>query len=69
VTVFNHERSGEQVKYSLKFYGRKVGSIGLGQWWLFAVEADSEQQAREKAYETHEHIDGGLEGIEVKPVS
>jgi hypothetical protein len=29
-------------------------------------EADSEERARKAAYDTHEHISGGLDGIKVR---
>jgi hypothetical protein len=46
------------MKYQLVFYGRKVGAIGIMYWITVTIEASSEDEARIKIYDTHEHISG-----------
>lgn len=42
--------------YRLVFYGRKKGAIGVLGFQVLDIEAETTEQARLKAYETHEHI-------------
>lgn len=58
-----------KMKYRIIFHGRKIGAIGVSSFQVVDVEAESEEAARHKAYDTHEHIGGGLEGIQVKALS
>lgn len=55
-------------RYRLAFYGRKINALGgISSFQVVDVDAESEEEARLKAYETHEHIlHGGLDGIKVK---
>ena len=43
-------------KYRITFIGRLIGAIGIHYQHKVDVEADSEDSAIEKLYETHEHI-------------
>jgi len=43
-------------KYNICFKGREVGSIGILYWYDVTVEANSEDEALLKLYDTHEHI-------------
>lgn len=38
------------------FTGRKVGAIGIFYDFIVTVQAENEEQARLKVYETHEHL-------------
>ena len=42
--------------YRFVFIGREVGAIGVSSKWSRDVWAESEEAARLKLYETHEHI-------------
>jgi hypothetical protein len=44
------------MKWKLDFVGRKVGAIGIRYPITITVEAESANEARLKAYDTHEHI-------------
>jgi hypothetical protein len=52
-------------RYDLYFSGRRVGAIGITHPVLITVEADNEMAAALKAYDTHEHIAGGVNGVRV----
>ena len=43
-------------KYDVAFTGREVGAIGICSRFCFEIEAESEDAARLKIYETHEHL-------------
>ena len=60
---------GVYMKYRIMFHGKKIGAIGVSSFQVVDVEAESIEAARRKAYDTHEHIGGGLEGIQVKTLS
>lgn len=52
------------MKYRLRFSGRKVGALGIGNPGVTTeVEADNPKEAALKAYDTHEHIWGGADGV------
>ena len=53
------------MRYWLGFYGRKRGALGICHPCETVVEAESETEARTKAYDTHEHITGGVDGVDV----
>jgi hypothetical protein len=55
-------------RFQIKFYGKKNGALGLSFLVEKIVEAENEKLARMKAYDTHEHISGGLEGIYVREI-
>lgn len=53
-------------KYLIAGFGSPIGSIGMsGRKFRRCVEAESKEAAALKAYETHEHISGGAESVEV----
>ena len=56
------------MKFNLKFIGRRNGAIGILYRVSIIVEADNIESAALKAYDTHEHIDRGIDGIEIIPV-
>jgi len=56
-------------RYRLDFYGRRVRALGASGSQVVDVEAANEEEAREKAYETHEHISGGLDGVRVQKIA
>ena len=43
-------------KYNIRFKGREVGAIGILSWYEVTVEANNEEDAVLKLYDTHEHI-------------
>jgi hypothetical protein len=43
-------------RYRFEFYGRQVGAIGIMSNYEVEVEAETQQEAQLKLYETHEHI-------------
>jgi hypothetical protein len=49
---------GHTMKYRLEFLGRKVGAIGIFYQISVTLEASTEDEARLKIYDTHEHISG-----------
>lgn len=42
--------------YHAKFWGRRVGAIGVWSCHAVDVDAPDEEAARLKLYDTHEHI-------------
>ena len=44
------------MKYTAHFIGKNKGPIGILQRFKVVVEADNEDDARLKLYDTHEHI-------------
>lgn len=52
-------------RYRLAFHGRKIRALGISGFHVVDVDAKTEEQARLLAYETHEHISGGVDGIQV----
>lgn len=46
------------MRYRAKFVGRKLGTIGITYLIEDIVEADNEEAARLKLYDTYEHIHG-----------
>lgn len=44
--------------YSITAYCRTLGAIGIKSHHVLTVEADSLEDAQDKAYATHEHFDG-----------
>lgn len=50
-------------KFLIKFLGREIGAIGITDLVQIEVEADTPLQARWRAYTTHEHIVGGIDGV------
>lgn len=54
------------MKYRIEFNGRTIGAIGIFYNIVLEVEAENELAARWKAYETHEHIAGGVDGVRVQ---
>lgn len=57
------------MRYRLRFSGRKAGALGIGNPGVTTeVEADNPKEAALKAYDTHEHIWGGADGVLVTPV-
>lgn len=57
------------VRYDLSFYGRSVSALGLSRCCHVTVEADNPSEAAWRAYETHGHILGGVDGVVVVPAS
>ncbi len=55
------------MNYRIAFYGRRCGALGLSGFQVLDVVADSVDEAKLRAYDTHEHISGGLDGIRVVP--
>jgi len=55
-------------KYRIVFHGRKIGALGTSSFQVLDVEAETEDAARWKAYDTHEHISGGIEGVKIAPL-
>lgn len=55
------------MKYEIKFFGRKIGALGVSGTYTLVVSAGSVEEARLKAYETHEHISGGADGVAAYP--
>lgn len=53
------------MKFKLDFGGRRIGAIGIHYKCSLIVEAASPEKAAWKAYETHEHIGGGVDGVAV----
>lgn len=53
-------------RYRLAFYGRRVNALGISEFHVIDVEAEDEEKARLKAYDTHEHIHGGIKVIPLK---
>lgn len=49
--------------YTLHFRGQRIGSLGLSHTVSIGVEAPNPDSARWKAYDTHEHISGGVDGV------
>jgi hypothetical protein len=49
--------------WQLRFFGRQKGAIGICTMHVVNVEAETVEQARWRAYETHEHISGGVDGV------
>ena len=45
------------MKYTVYFTGRKVGSIGIMQNFVRTVEANTEEELRQKLYIDFDHID------------
>ena len=43
-------------KYTIKFNGRLVSAIGIFQDFYLTVSAESQDQAIQKLYNTHDHI-------------
>ena len=56
------------MKYRLQFNGRRRGAIGLTYACRVEVEAEDATSAAFRAYDTHEHIVGGTNGIRVTPL-
>ena len=57
------------MKFRLRFSGRKIGALGVGNPGVTTeVEANTAKEAALKAYDTHEHIWGGTDGVLVTPV-
>lgn len=56
------------VKYKLTFYGKRKGSVhgAFPSLTELEVESSSEDAAAMRAYETHEHITGGVMGVKVE---
>jgi hypothetical protein len=51
-------------RYVITYTGRKVGSLGFNHELVQReVEAESRSDAALKAYDTHEHIPGGVGGV------
>jgi hypothetical protein len=44
------------MKYTAHFIGKNKGAIGILQKFIVVVEADNEDDARLKLYDTHEDI-------------
>jgi hypothetical protein len=42
--------------YTFSFKGREVGAIGVMGYFRQTVQAETEEAARLKLYDTHEHI-------------
>ncbi len=42
--------------YKLRFWGRKNGAIGVTDWHVVTVRAGSEVAAKQRLYDTHDHI-------------
>lgn len=42
--------------YRIEFIGREAGALGVTSAWTKEVKAESEDAARLKLYDTHEHI-------------
>lgn len=42
--------------YQVRFYGRKVGAIGIFYWIADTVQAENEKAAELKLYDMYEHI-------------
>lgn len=55
--------------FRCSFSGKKIGSLGITILVSLFVKAENEQAARLACYNTHEHIAGGLEGIQVREVT
>jgi hypothetical protein len=45
-------------RYRIEFVGRQVGAIGVTYRQVVEVEAENEEAAGLKLYDTHEHIHG-----------
>ncbi len=46
-------------KYVIQFWGRKVGSLGFGDWYQHTCYAESKNTAVLKLYDYYEHIHHG----------
>lgn len=44
------------MKYTFKILAVKIGSIGNRHEYTVTVQADNEEEAKLKLYDTHEHI-------------
>jgi hypothetical protein len=53
-------------EFVCKFFGKRVGAIGISSPYEVCVTAEDKQKARLACYDTHEHIWGGLDGIYTK---
>jgi hypothetical protein len=47
-------------QYNLRFFGRKIGAIGLPYNHDVVVQAANPVAAAAKAYDTHEHLSGSV---------
>jgi len=56
------------MKFRLNFHGRRIGAIGIFYSCSVVVEADNSEDAAWKAYDTHQHIYLGVDGVHVAPV-
>ena len=56
------------MKFRLDFTGRRIGAIGIFYRITLIVEASNPEGAAWKAYETHEHIYLGVDGVLVTPM-
>ena len=46
------------IKYTACFRGRRAGAVGAMSWFNVDIEANSEEEAQAKLYDTHEHFIG-----------
>ena len=53
------------MKFRLDFTGRRIGAIGIVYRCTLIVEAANPEEAAWKAYDTHEHIYLGVDGVAV----
>lgn len=53
------------MKYTFQFMGRLIGALGIKTIHTVTVDADTEEAARLKLYDTHEHI-GPIFSVKVK---
>lgn len=53
-------------RYRLRFHGRRIGALGIGSDVVLYVWAVTPEEAAREAYESHEHISGGLDGVRVE---
>ena len=44
------------MRYRMDFIGRQVGALGISYAQVKYLEAETEEEAQAKLYETHEHI-------------
>lgn len=43
-------------RFTFEFIGRQRGALGINSHFVVTVEAETEEDARLKLYDTHEHI-------------
>ena len=54
--VTNKKGETQMARYTIRFYARQIGSIGLRQLYEKIIDAPDKESARLKLYDTHEHI-------------